>query len=73
VWATGLLTIATDAPALACEVVDQAKWVFEIASRKIRLILDNFTALLYESLPRASNVVNRNFQDRPQRRAGLYE
>ena len=37
----------TDAPVLAREVIDYAEWIFDIAARKIRLVLDNFTALLY--------------------------
>ena len=41
------ISIGTDAPVLACEVIDYAKWIFDIAARKIRLVLDNFTALLY--------------------------
>jgi hypothetical protein len=41
------ISIGTDAPVLACEVIDQAKWILDIAARKIGLVLDNFTALLY--------------------------
>jgi hypothetical protein len=67
------ISTGTDAPVLACEVIDYAKRIFDIAARKIRLVLDNFTALLYESLLRVGNVVNRHFQDWPQGRARFDE
>ena len=34
--------------ALHRQVVNQTEWVFDIAPRKIRLVFDDLTALLYE-------------------------
>ena len=36
--------------ALHRQVVNQTEWVFDIAPRKIRLVFDDLTALLYPSL-----------------------
>jgi hypothetical protein len=62
-----------DIPGLACQVVDQAKRVFDIASRKIGLILDDFTAVLYQPPLRVGNVANRHFQDWAQSQSRLDE
>jgi hypothetical protein len=59
----GTTFIGADQPVSFGQDVNQAERISHIAPRKVRLVLDNFTALLQESLLRLCNIVNRHFQD----------
>src|SRR5271165_4614660 len=55
------------------EVVNEAERISDVASRKIRLILDDFATGLYEPEPGFLDVINRYFQNWSQRRAQFDE
>src|SRR5271157_507470 len=59
--------------ALAGQVVDQAVGVLDVASREVRLVLDDDTAVPQEAEPGGFDTVDRDFQDRSQGRAPLDE
>ncbi len=53
------------------KVVNQAMLVFDVASGKIRLILNHLAALFRESGSRFFNAFYRNFENRSHRRTAL--
>ncbi len=53
---------------LAGEVVNQAIRVFDVASRKIWLVLDDLTALFHKECLSFFYIVHGHFQNGPQRR-----
>jgi hypothetical protein len=55
------------------EVIDQTKRVLNIASWKIRLILDNLAALGYQTQLGLLHVRDRYFEDRPKSGTSLDE
>ncbi len=56
---------------LGCEVVNQAERIFDIASWKIRLILDDVATILYQPELGVFDIVNGHFQHRPERRTSF--
>ena len=58
---------------LARKVVNQAERIFDVASRKVRLIFDDFTAILHQPALCLFDAVHRDFQNRPQRRSSFDE
>ena len=56
---------------LGGQVVNQAKRIFHVAARKIRLVFDDLTTVLHEPELGVLNVVNRDFENRSKRRTSF--
>src|ERR1035438_4249422 len=58
---------------LACQVIDQAKGIFDIASGEFRLVLDDFAAPCHEPLFGGFDAVHGDLKDWTKHRAALNE
>jgi len=56
---------------LARQVVDQSERILDVASGKIRLILDDFATVLHQPELGFFDIVHSDFKDRTQRQSKL--
>jgi hypothetical protein len=58
---------------LARQVVNQTERIFDVTSRKIRLILDDLATTPRQPVLGFFDIIDSNFQHRPERRTALDE